>query len=235
MLLFRSHTAQTSFFGHRKQWMIKTQQLDGSSEDANQTSDILSNNHQNKSDHENTELLTCKICSFKANHLSVLQRHKIIHSRKMFKCSVCFYQTMYKRFFKRHMTFHDIAKQQKVKQSAVNSSLLPECVQSSQSKIFRCSFCSFETLHEWNLDVHKKTHLLARTSIKEETKTSWSCWECNYKTNIKLNFKLHMKKHIPYYRCSKCDFETSGMKKLMAHEKIHSEFVTKNRDISKND
>ncbi|XP_030755790.1 zinc finger imprinted 3-like isoform X3 [Sitophilus oryzae] len=220
------------------------------------------NRHQ-KNHLNERQLLSCEHCANKYRSKEGLQNHlynKHTNSRgnelkesqiKVYRCSICVYQTPVKYYLFNHKKIHlapeerqmfacehcgnkYTSKRSLISHVDVNHSdssirnLVAKALKKSQKKVHRCSKCGFQTPYQFNLDRHQKIHLARKE------RQLFACAHCDNKYTTKVWLQYHLQNnHMDLraktfkesqkkiYRCSKCGFQTPYHPSLYKHKKIH--------------
>ncbi|XP_030755782.1 zinc finger protein 585A-like isoform X8 [Sitophilus oryzae] len=131
---------------------------------------------------EERRLFGCAHCDKKYMSKRTLQVHlHIDHTdsrakglkesqKKIYRCSICSYQTPYKSYLNAHNNIH----------------LPPE---ERQLKVYRCSMCSYKTPHNFRLNEHNKIHLAP------EERRMFACPHCDKTYTRKQRLRDHLENH----------------------------------------
>ena len=142
------------------------------------------------------KLYKCSICLFQTSALNGLNNHKKSHSVVKYHCSYssnCSFKSAFKNNVKQHEKAHK-----------------------QRGELYSCSTCPYTTLSEDDYQKHIKCH------YKESTGTTYYlCFKCTFRTSRKAQLVQHERSHTLHqdkpFACSKCSFRTVGEGLLKAH------------------
>nr|CAH7756836.1 unnamed protein product [Callosobruchus chinensis] len=188
----------------------------------------------------NSELFSCHYCNAKLKRRQILDNHIVRKhpdflesvKRKIHECSQCMYKTVFKPSFKRHLLMHgDIgcsSEQQSICEhcnAAFKSKRLldahivkqhPKFIASVTSKIHKCSYCTYKTIHNGHFDAHLLIHSKGKTPTCEHCAST-------FKRKQLLNNHI-LKKHSDVFgsvsskvSCQQCHVKFEGRQSLNKH------------------
>jgi KRAB domain-containing zinc finger protein len=131
----------------------------------------------------------CQECGEKFAENYQLEAHKLNHvNNKPFKCDLCPKAFSCKNSLVTHMKENHF----------------------SDSKIFNCKNCSYETKSSMAFNGHKRTH-----------NKLFKCSKCAKKIPTSTDLKQHMAKHddVKAFKCNQCDYAGKKDKYLSKHQK----------------
>nr|CAI5843058.1 unnamed protein product [Callosobruchus analis] len=198
---------------------------------------------------------TCKRCNVSFERKPLLNEHIFKeHSKsrasgtsEMIQCSECFYVTLYKSNFNRHLLTHIVevhkpftcahCKASFKSKLSIDDHVLkkhPNFMNSISSEIFCCTNCDFKTSRKTNLTRHMMKHVTDISSKSDETLgvTTYKCLNCTYESTTKSDVHKHMKRdHQPItgkmYECFDCTFKTARKDRLEKHVSLHRDINLK--------
>nr|CAH7756835.1 unnamed protein product [Callosobruchus chinensis] len=182
------------------------------------------------------KLSKCKYCNASFingeildNH--VLKKHPAFEAsieREIFECLYCPYKTIVKRYYNEHMKVHFRGEQQSICEhcnAAFKSKRLldahivkqhPKFIASVTSKIHKCSYCTYKTIHNGHFDAHLLIHSKGKTPTCEHCAST-------FKRKQLLNNHI-LKKHSDVFgsvsskvSCQQCHVKFEGRQSLNKH------------------
>ncbi|CAH2213803.1 jg25814 [Pararge aegeria aegeria] len=165
---------------------------------------------------------SCKVCNYKCNFKSVLQKHMRTHTGyKPYNCKHCDYKCADKSNFGRHLKYHN------------------------RGTDFQCSLCPLKFPRKYDLITHVRSHgnsqkpyackhcdykcstasdLIFHARIHTGEKF-YSCEDCDYKCLKSSDLKIHVTNHTTGnpYSCKLCDFKCSVPSALITHSMSHTD------------
>nr|CAH7756834.1 unnamed protein product [Callosobruchus chinensis] len=200
------------------------------------------------------KLSKCKYCNASFingeildNH--VLKKHPAFEAsieREIFECLYCPYKTIVKRYYNEHMKVHFRGEQQSICEhcnAAFKSKRLldahivkqhPKFIASVTSKIHKCSYCTYKTIHNGHFDAHLLIHSKGKTPTFKIT----PCKHCTMTFNSKYDLDDHIvRKHQEFigsvtrkvFECSYCSYKTVRTNKSEKHILSHRRKVGLNQ------
>ncbi|XP_030765090.1 RE1-silencing transcription factor-like isoform X2 [Sitophilus oryzae] len=158
----------------------------------------------------------CSICSYQTRHMTHLRRHEEVHVAPEERQWFACAHCERKYMTKRNLIDH-------LKDNHTDSRL-----KEVQKKVHTCSTCSYQTQYMSKLSRHEKVHLAP------EERQMFTCAHCNNKYRTKHGLQRHLKHdHVgsrekesnesqeKVYRCTSCNHQTRHMASLRQHKKIH--------------
>ena len=133
------------------------------------------------------EMFKCQLCSYSTIHKRYLKGHILIHSNsERFSCSACSYKTHLKSRLSIHSLIH------------------------SNRKDYSCQICLYRT--------NRKSSLVRHNFIHSDRK-NYSCQTCSYTAGYKAKMNKHMLSHlkIKRYSCQNCSYSTNFTWRLKKH------------------
>ncbi|XP_030755548.1 zinc finger protein 484-like isoform X2 [Sitophilus oryzae] len=168
--------------------------------------------------------------------------------RKVYRCSTCSYQTLYKSYLNTHKKIHLALEKRRLFVCAhCNKKYMSKRtlrrhlhnnhtdsrakgLKESQKKVYRCSTCSYQTPYKSHLNAHNNIHLPPE---KQKLKKSHRCSTCSYQTPYKSHLNRHNNIHLPLeerqlkelqkqvYTCSICSYQTPCKSHFNTHKNTH--------------
>ncbi|XP_030755549.1 zinc finger protein 197-like isoform X3 [Sitophilus oryzae] len=137
--------------------------------------------------------------------------------RKVYRCSTCSYQTLYKSYLNTHKKIHLALEKRRLfvcahcnkkymskrtlrrhlhnnHTDSRHCSIRAKGLKESQKKVYRCSTCSYQTPYKSHLNAHNNIHLPPE---KQKLKKSHRCSTCSYQTPYKSHLNRHNNIHLP--------------------------------------
>lgn len=145
------------------------------------------------------KIYTCNICSQTFNDRSSRLKHKRIHiTERIYKCSICSFETKTEFRLKLHMNVH--------------------------TQPFQCNICLRKFSTKGNLDRHQKTHGLLANGLAD-SKIKYECYICGHSARRgHQTLKIHFSKHTgeKLFECNVCTRSFSRPDYLRLHLRIHT-------------
>ncbi|CAH0549281.1 unnamed protein product [Brassicogethes aeneus] len=154
---------------------------------------------------------SCDICPKKYETMKSLLYHiKYTHGKdkhEQFKCTKCYYVTIRKNDFKRHLKIHD------------------------KKMFLKCHFCQYMAPHLQHLNAHVLRKHKLQNEGKNKIKTAintHTCTKCSYSTFNESHYENHLNvclklKNAQWYKCHLCPYKTLHKGHLNPHIKTHNE------------